>query len=135
MTEPEFLEVDVVLFLHDQALQEYGGVPGVRSEDLLHSALARPVHQLAYADAGTVDLCKLAAAYAFGLAGNHPFNDGNKRTAWSSCVLFLRMNGMNLAGSAPEIVEQVVRLASGQLDEAGFASWLRSCCASIPSLG
>ena len=61
-----------------------GGIQGVKSEDLLHSALARPVNKLAYADPGTLDLCHLAAAYAYGLASNHPFNDGNKRTAWSS---------------------------------------------------
>ena len=135
MTEPEFLEPDVVLFLHDQALREYGGIQGVKNEDLLHSALGRPVNKLAYAEPGPVDLCQLAAAYAYGLASNHPFNDGNKRTAWSSCVLFLKLNGAELAVSAPEIIEQVVRLASGQLAEVAFATWLRSCCISQPELG
>ncbi len=73
-----------MLFLHDHALREYGGIQGVRSEDLLHSALQRPVNRLAQDETGTVDLFDLAAAYAFGLARNHPFNDGNKRTAWGS---------------------------------------------------
>jgi death-on-curing protein len=126
--EPEFLEPDVVLFLHDHALREYGGIQGVKNDDLLHSALGRPVNKLAYAEPGTVDLCQLAAAYAFGLASNHPFNDGNKRTAWSSCVLFLKVNGTELSVSAPDVIEQVVLLASGQLTEAEFATWLRSCC-------
>ena len=68
-------------FLHDQALQDYGGVPGLRDEGLLLSALARPVNKLAYAEPGSLDLFDLAAAYAFGLAANHAFHDGNKRTA------------------------------------------------------
>lgn len=126
MTEPEFLGPDVVLFLHDQAVHAYGGMPGVKSEALLGSALARPVNRLAYAEPGSVDLFDLAAAYAFGIASNHAFNDGNKRTAWSSCVLFLRVNGIGLGVEAPKAVEQVVRLAAGQVDEAGFAAWLRA---------
>ena len=77
MSDPEFLEADVVLFLHDQALREYGGIQGVKDEGMLHSALGRPGNKLAYADAGVPDLFDLAAAYAYGLAANHPFNDGN----------------------------------------------------------
>ena len=126
MTEPEFLEADVVLFLHDQALREYGGAQGLKSDDLLGSALGRPINKLAYTEPGAVDLFDLAAAYAFGIAGNHAFNDGNKRTAWSSCVLFLKVNNVGLAVAAPETVEQIVHLATGRLDEAGFAAWLRS---------
>ncbi len=127
MTEPEFLEPDVVLFLHDQALRNYGGIQGIKSEDLLHSALGRAMTKLAYADPGTTDLCDCAAAYAYGLASNHAFNDGNKRTAWSSCVLFLKLNGVELSASAPEVIDQMVQLASGQLMEAAFAAWLRTC--------
>lgn len=82
MNAPEFLEPDAVLFLHDHALREYGGAHGLKNEDLLHSALGRPLNRYHYADPGTVDLFDLAAAYAFGIAGNHPFNDANKRTAW-----------------------------------------------------
>ncbi len=81
MIEPEFLEPDVVLFVHDQALREYGGVHGLKDEGLLHSALGRPVNKLAYAEPGLLDLFDLAAAYAYGLASNHAFNDANKRTA------------------------------------------------------
>ena len=93
MTEPEFLEPDVVLFVHDQALREYGGVQGLKDEGLLHSALGRPVNKLAYAEPGLFDL---AAAYAYGLASNHAFNDANKRTAWACCVLFLESLSRNL---------------------------------------
>ena len=123
MIEPEFLEPDVVLFLHDQALREYGGIQGIKSEDLLHSALGRPPNKLAYAD--DLDLFDLAAAYAYGLASNHPFNDGNKRTAWSSGVLLLKINGLEIKVMARDAVEQMVRLASGNIDETGFALWLR----------
>ena len=113
-----------MLFVHDQALREYGGLQGVRDENLSHSARARPVNKLAYADRDVVDLCDLAAAYAYGLASNHPFNDGNKRTAWSCCVLFLEINGFELAAPAPDAIERVVRLAAGLVGEAEFAAWL-----------
>ena len=115
MTDPEFLETDVVLFLHDQALREYGGIQGVR-----------PLNKLAYADPGSLDLFELAAAYAYGLATNPPFNDGNKRTAWGCCVLFLKVNGVELNVPAPQVVEQMLRLVEGGVNEMGFAAWLRA---------
>ncbi|GAV35824.1 toxin Doc [Roseomonas sp. TAS13] len=125
MSDPEFLEADVVLFLHDQALREYGGIQGVKDEGMLHSALGRPENKLVYADTGIPNLFDLAAAYAYGLAANHPFNDGNKRTAWGCCVLFLKANGVELDVAAPQAVEQMLRLVEGRLDEAAFAAWLR----------
>lgn len=128
MTEPEFLEPDVVLFVHDQALREYGGVQGLKDEGLLHSALGRPVNRLACAEPGSLDLFDLAAAYAFGLASNHAFNDANKRTAWACCVLFLKVDGVELDALAAVVVERMPLLAAGRLDEAGFAAWLRDCC-------
>ena len=132
MTSLEFLEPDVVPFLHDQALREYGGIQGVRNEDLLHGALGRPVNRLADDDPGSLDLFDLAAAYAYGLAGNHPFNDGNKRTAWGCCVLFLKANGCRLAVQAPQAVERMVMLAAGRSDESAFAAWLRRCAIGNP---
>ncbi|MCP1232184.1 type II toxin-antitoxin system death-on-curing family toxin [Acetobacter indonesiensis] len=123
--KPEFLEPDVVLFMHDQALREYGGTQGVKSEDLLHSALARPENRWHYAENDTPDMATLAAAYAYGIARNHPFNDANKRTAWSCCVLFLRVNGVRIQVHAPEAVEVMVTLASGGMEEEAFAVWLR----------
>jgi death-on-curing protein len=125
LTEPEFLEADVVLFLHDHALREYGGMQGVKDEGLLQSALDRPVNKLGYAEPGTLDLFDLAAAYAYGIASNHAFNDANKRTAWSCCVLFLKVNGVQLAVGAVDVVERMLQLIEGRLDEAGFAAWLR----------
>jgi death-on-curing protein len=127
VTEPEFLEPDVVLFVHDQALREYGGVQGLKDEGLLHSALGRPVNKLAYAEPGSLDLFDLAAAYAYGLASNHAFNDANKRTAWACCVLFLKVNGVELDAPAAVVVELMSLLAAGRLDEAGFTTWLRDC--------
>jgi death-on-curing protein len=114
-----------VLFLHDKALREYGGVQGVKDEGLLQSALGRPVNKFAYAEPGIIDMFDLAAAYAYGLATNHAFNDGNKRTAWSSCVLFLKINGINPHPPAPETVARVLQLVNRALDEASFAAWLR----------
>lgn len=127
MIEPEFLEPDVVLFVHDQALREYGGVHGLKNEGLLHSALGRPVNKLAYAEPGSLDLFDLAAAYAYGLASNHAFNDANKRTAWACCVLFLKVNGVELDTPAAIVVERMPLLAAGRVDETGFAAWLRDC--------
>ena len=77
-------------------------------------------------DQAALDLFDLAAAYAYGLAANHPFNAGNKRTAWGCCVLFLKVNGVGLEVAAPDAVERMLRLVAGGLDEAGFAAWLRA---------
>ena len=126
MTAPEFLERDVVLFLHDQALREYGGIHGVKDEGLLDSALGRPLNKLAHADPPAPDLFDLAAAYAFGIASNHAFNDSNKRTAWGCCVLFLKANGRSLRVATPDVVEQVVALVERRIDEGAFAAWLRA---------
>ena len=116
-----------MLFLHDASLREYGGVQGIKSTALLESALGRPMNRHAYADAGhATNLFDLAGAYAFGIAANHPFNDGNKRTAWACCVLFLTINRVALDVAAPEVVARMVALVAGEQDETGFASWLRN---------
>lgn len=122
---PEFLKPDAVLFMHDQALKEYGGTHGLKNENLLHSALARAENRWHYAEAPRPDTATLAAAYAYGIARNHPFNDANKRTAWSCCVLFLRLNGTRVQVRAPDAVEAVVALAAGAIQEDAFAAWLR----------
>jgi death-on-curing protein len=124
VSAPEFLEPDVVLFLHDRALREYGGTQGMKDPGLLDSALALPRNKRAYAPE-TADLFDLGAAYAYGIARNHAFSDGNKRTAWACCVLFLKVNGVELDAPAVDVVPLMVALASGTLDEAGFAAWLR----------
>ena len=122
MTAPVFLEPDVVHFLHDQSIREWGGYYGLRDEALLASALNRPRDRLAYEPETT--LPRLAAAYAFGIAKNHAFLDGNERTAWSCCVLFLKINGVEVRIPAIESVETVVALAEGRVSEADFAGWL-----------
>jgi len=121
---PVWLEPDVVHFLHDQSIREYGGYHGVRDEALLASALSRARNRFEYDEAS--DLFALAAAYAFGLAKNHAFLDGNKRTAWASCVLFLKANGVEIAVTEMDSVETTVALATGEVSEETFAGWLRS---------
>jgi death-on-curing protein len=123
VSQPAFLEPDVVLFLHDQAIRDYGGYHGVRDVGLLESALNRARDRLGYEPDS--DLPALAAAYAFGLVKNHAFLDGNKRTAWGCCQLFLKINGAGVRAPADEAEENVVALATGAMSEAGFAGWLR----------
>lgn len=90
MNKPEFLATEIVNLLHDEALSAYGGVPGLKDGGMLLSALGRPMNKFAYSDDGALDLFNLAAAYAYGIAANHPFNDGKKRTAWACCLLSSR---------------------------------------------
>lgn len=125
MTAPAFLELDAVLFLHDQSIREWGGYHGLRDEALLASALNRPRDRFAYEPESS--LFRLAAAYAFGIAKNHAFLDGNKRTAWACCVLFLKINGINLRNPAIATVETMVALAEGRLSEADFCAWVERC--------
>lgn len=124
MTGPEWLSKAAILAIHDEQLAEHGGGTGVRDDGLLESALARPRNRFAY-DAA-VDLATLAAAYAFGLARNHPFIDGNKRTAFVAAELFLDLNGMVLAASDADCVLTMLRLAAGEIGEEAFADWLRT---------
>jgi len=122
--EPEWLTKAVILAIHDEQLAEHGGGTGVRDDGLLDSALARPQNRLAY-DAAA-DLATLAAACAFGLARNHLFIDGNKRTAFVAAEVFLDLNGMTLTASDEDCVLTMLRLAAGEIDEDAFADWLRS---------
>ena len=131
MNPPEFLEPDAVLFLHDQSIREYGGYHGLRDEALLQSALNRAQNKFDYDDAA--DLFDLAASYAFGIAKNHAFLDGNKRTAWATCVLFLKANNIALQVPAIEAVEHTVALATGNFTETEFANWLRGGAVKLPA--
>lgn len=119
--DPVWIEAELALAIHDRQLAEHGGPIGVRDADALESALARPRNQWAY---GETDLCKLAAAYAYGLARNHPFTDGNKRTAWVLARLFLALNGVKIAYAREEAVRMVLELAAGELDEVAISDWL-----------
>jgi death-on-curing protein len=108
--------------LHDESIAEHGGASGVRDEGLLDSALARPHHLVAY---GEPDVAALAAAYAFGLAKNHAFVDGNKRAAFLAAGMFLAINGWKLVTTQSEATLAVLALAAGDTDEAEFAAWVR----------
>ena len=120
--EPEWLSLDLALAIHDRQLAEHGGPTGVRDQGMLESALARPLNQWTY---GEGDLCALAAAYAYGIARNHPFADGNKRTAWVFARLFLRLNGQALSFAPREAIDIVLALAAGELSEDELADWFR----------
>ena len=117
-----WIEASVVLAVHDEQLAEHGGASGVRDAGLLESALARPLHLATY---GEPDVADLAAAYGFGLARNHPFIDGNKRTAFVAVELFLALNGWSLTADDANCVLTMLALAAGELSEAGFATWVR----------
>ena len=120
--EPRWLDATIALAIHDRQLAEHGGGFGVRDAGLLDSALNRPINQWTY---GEDDLAALAAAYAFGVARNHPFVDGNKRTAWVLARLFLVMNGETLVFEPSEAIQTVLALAAGELSEDALADWFR----------
>ena len=117
-----WIDPAVIRAVHEEQLSEHGGAAGVRDEGLLESALARPRNVAHY---GQPDVAELAASYGHGLAKNHPFVDGNKRTAFVAAELLLALNGYKLGANDTECVLTVLALVSGELDEAGFASWLR----------
>ena len=120
--EPEWLSLDIALAVHDRQLAEHGGPTGVRDQGMLESALARPLNQWTY---GEDDLCALAAAYAYGIARNHPFTDGNKRTAWVFARLFLMLNGQTLSFTPRMAIDVVLALAAGELSADELADWFR----------
>jgi death on curing protein len=121
--EPLWIEIELALAIHDRQLAEHGGPIGLRDAAALESALARPRNHWAY---GEADFCALAAAYAFGVARNHPFTDGNKRTAWVLARMFLRLNGVSVAFVPEEAVHMVLALADRTLAEAEVAAWFRT---------
>ena len=118
-------ERSLALAIHERQLSEHGGGNGVRDETLLDSALARPQQRHAYGDPPP-DLADLAASLAFGLARNHPFVDGNKRTAAVACEVFILLNGGTLEADDIDLYPQYIGLAEGSLSEQEFAKWLRS---------
>lgn len=110
--------------IHLDTLRTHGGLPGIRDESALESALARPRHRWVYGR--KVDLAGLAAAYGFALARNHPYRDGNKRVAFLAMYVLLGLNGFDLDAPEPSVVTLMLRLAAGELSEAVLAKWLRS---------
>ncbi len=117
-----WLDPMVLRAVHDEQLAEHGGASGERDPGLFESALARPQHLAVYGDPDAADL---AAAYGYGIARNHPFIDGNKRTAFVAVELFLILNGMQLVADDAACVITMLKLAAGDLEEADFAEWLR----------
>ena len=124
MREPVWIEERDALALHDRLLALHGGAVGLRDPTLLHSALARPQQHFAYAE--SPNMLEMAAAYTDGIVRNHPFVDGNKRTGFVVGILFLELNGYTFAASEEEAARAVLELASGNLDEAGYAAFLRA---------
>jgi death-on-curing protein len=120
-----WIDIALALAIHDRQLAEHGGVSGVRDENLLESALARPQQMFAYADPEP-DLADLAATLTNGLARNHPFVDGNKRTAMVTCETFIELNGGTLYAEDVELFPLFLELAEGRLSANDFAAWLRS---------
>ena len=120
---------EVILALHDEQLATHGGLAGVRDRGAVESALARPRNLVAYEACD--DIARLAAAYAYGIARNHGFADGNKRTALVTADLFLMLNGYELVSSPVENVLTILSLAEGSLSEAELASWIRKNIKSL----
>ena len=124
-----WLEMRLILAIHERQLAEHGGLSGVRDETLLESALARPQQLHAYGDPPP-DMVELAAALASGIARNHPFLDGNKRTAAVACETFPNLNGIDLTADDAALYPQFLALAEGHLTAEAFAAWLRQHIAS-----
>jgi death-on-curing protein len=123
MKEPQWVLPVTVLALQEQLLAEFGGLGGVRDEALLDSALNRPQQLFHHDKPGRFEL---AAAYASGLVRNLPFLDGNKRIGFTTAIVFLEINGCDFIASEAEAALKTLALAAGELDEAGYALWLKS---------
>ncbi len=122
MSEPKWVSLPVVMAIHEAQLAEHGGSAGIRDTGLLESALARSKQIHAYAENPSLE--QLAAAYAFGLAKNHAFLDGNKRTAWVVCAVFLELNGRRVTASQADVVTTMLGVADGSITEDSFVTWL-----------
>ena len=122
MSEPVWLSTELIIAIHDEQLEQFGGPSGLRDRGLLESALARPLNQYAY---GNEDMAALAAAFVFGLVRNHPFIDGNKRTGLLALVTFLGLNGIDFVAPEAETAITMLALAAGEIDEGELAHWIR----------
>jgi len=120
-----WIDAAVIHAIHEEQLAEHGGSAGLRDESLLESALARPQNLASY---GGPDVAACAAAYGYGLSRNHPFVDGNKRTAFVSVELFLFLNGYVLEAADADCVLTMLRVAEGSISEEDFATWIRQNC-------
>jgi death-on-curing protein len=123
-SEPKWLSRVVVDAIHNDQLREHGGLTGIRDENVLESALARPRQKWHYAVDG-VDVTALAATYAFGLVKNHPYRDGNKRIGFIAMVTFLEVNGYEFSATDADVVAEILALAEGGISEEALAVWIR----------
>jgi death-on-curing protein len=128
---PTWLSRVVIDAIHTDQLREHGGLPGIRDETVLESALARPRQKWSYAD--QVEVPMLAAAHAFGLVRNHPYRDGNKRVGFLAMVTLLGLNGYDFSASEAEVVTQIVALADGTVSEEALAEWVRQHSVKEPT--
>src|SRR5258705_13575303 len=130
MIAPDWLDIDIVLDVHAEQLALFGGADGVRDLGLLESA-GRPLNKFAYGETG---LAALAAAYAFGIARNHPFVDGNKRAAFASIIVFLGLNGVDFDAPPEAATAIILGMAAREIDEDGLARWIADNISDAPSL-
>ena len=126
MNEPVWLTTELVIAFHAEQLKLFGGPEGIRDKTMLESALGRPRNKFSYEE---TDLADLAAAYAFGVAKNHPYVDGNKRAALLAAIVFLGLSGVDLVADNAEAVVIIRGLAAGEVAEEGFARWIRDTVA------
>lgn len=129
MKAPVWLERDDCLAIHEMMLAQHGGLAGVRDENMLESALARPRNRFSYEKPS---LAEMAAAYTGGIVQNHPFLDGNKRTGFMLAATFLEINGVQFCATEESVVQRTLALASGQLTEAQYAEWLEANSEKLP---
>ena len=122
MNEPVWLDAEIMIDVHAEQLALFGGPEGIRDLGMLESALGRPVNKFSY---GEEDLAALAAAYAFGIARNHPFVDGNKRAAFAAIIVFLGLNDIAFAPPPAEATAIILALAAGEVGEDGLARWIK----------
>ncbi len=125
MPEPVWVLIDSVKAIHKRQLAEHGGASGIRDIGFLESALAKPLNRYLYSK-GQTSAAELAASYAFGIAGNHPFVDGYKRTSFVVSLLFLKLNGWGINATAKNLYGTFMNLADGSLSEDTLAKWFKS---------
>ena len=129
MNEPIWLDVEILIDLHAEQLALFGGPDGIRDQGMLESALGRPINKFTY---GETDLATLAAAYAFGIARNHPFVDGNKRAAFGAIIVFLGLNDIDFLVPPESATAMILSLAAGEVNEDGLTRWIRDNWPSEP---
>ncbi len=122
MRNIQWLSREAIEIIHQEQILEHGGLAGLKDENALESALARPVNKSLY---GEADIYALAAAYLYGIVRNHGFSDGNKRTGWLAAFTFLYINGVLIEASQADVILFVLSVAAGEIDEAGAAEFLR----------